>query len=172
MKKLILAAGLGCCLAQAAVAGPYGSVSYAFFETELSAGGGSVDFDTPTLQFAFGNQFNDNLGLEFRVGLGADEDSSFGADLEISDYFALYLKPTLPISDTVSLYALLGAAKTSLDSSAGDDDDNDISYGFGFAAEVGSGVDVFAEYIVLYDDSDDGVDVEINGFNLGVAFDF
>ncbi|MAY35250.1 MAG: hypothetical protein CMN84_04020 [Spongiibacteraceae bacterium] len=172
MKKAILAAGFGVFLAQAAVAKSYLGLSYAFFETELESGGISVDFDTPTIQFALGHQFNENLGAEFRVGLGADEDSSFGLDVEISDYFALYLKPTLPLSDTLSLYALLGVAKTTVDTSFGDDDDSDISYGFGFSADANSEVSFFAEYVSLYDDSDDGVDVEINGFNLGVAFLF
>lgn len=172
MKKFIIAAGLGACLTQAAIAAPYGSVSYALFETEFEVSGGSVDFDTPTVQFALGNQFNQNFAAEIRLGLGADEDSSFGLDLEVSDYLALYLRPTLPLSDTVSLYALLGLAKTNIDSSVGDDDDNDFSYGFGFAAKTSSTINLFVEYISLYDESDSGVDIEISGFNLGVGFDF
>ncbi len=172
MKKIIAMVGLGALLAQAAAAESYLGLSYAFFETELESGGISVDFDTPTIQFALGRDFNDHFGAEFRAGLGAAEDSSFGLDFKISDYFALYLKPALPVSDTLSFYALLGVAKTTIDTRIGDDDDNDISYGVGLSANANSEVNFFVEYVSLYDESEDGVDVEINGFNLGVAFLF
>ncbi len=168
MKKTIAAAGLSLFLTQVATAETYGSVSYALFETEIIG----IDFDTPTLQFAVGNQFDDNWGVELRFGVGTDEDRAFGLDMEISQYYALYLKPTLPLANNVSLYALLGVANTEVDTSVGEDDDSDISYGFGIAAEVNPGVDLFGEYISLYDDTDDGISVEIKGFNIGVGLTF
>ncbi len=171
MRAKIAAMTLGL-LANPALAEVHGSVSYGFFETELEFANVSLDFDTPTLQLALGNSFNNYLSAEFRLGLAADKDSSFGLDLEISDYYALYVKPTLPVSDTLSAYLLLGVARTNLDSSVGDDDDDDVSYGVGFSANAGQGFDVFAEYVNLYDDSDSGVSVEIAGFNIGLAYTF
>lgn len=165
MKKILTAATLlGLMSGTAHGNSLYGGLSYGFLETEF----GSTDFDTPTLNFALGTEVSPHLAVEGRLGLGVDDDTNFGFNVEIDDYFALYLKPILPLSDTVSLYGLFGFAEITRETSFGDDDDNDFSYGFGASAKIAPQWDLFAEYISLYDDDD----VEISGFNLGANLRF
>ena len=102
------------------------------------------------------------------MGFGVDEDTEGFAEVEIDDFLGLYIKPMLPISDAVTLYGLLGVAETTVDTNFGDEDDDDISYGLGVSAKLQHNLDLFAEYVSLYDDDD----VEINGFNLGATLRF
>lgn len=168
MKKVLCfaAAGLIAAGASAQSSQPqlYGSASYGLLETEV----GSTDFDTPTLNLAFGGKFNPNFALEGRLGFGVGDDSENGFEVEIEDYLAIYAKPILPVSDVVSIYALLGLAETSIDTNFGDEDDDDFSYGIGISARLNNGIDLFGEYISLYDDDN----VEIGGINLGASMRF
>ena len=122
MKKVLCfaAAGLIAAGASAQSSQPqlYGSASYGLLETEV----GSTDFDTPTLNLAFGGKFN----------------------------------------------PLLGLSETSIDTNFGDEDDDDFSYGIGISARLNNGIDLFGEYISLYDDDN----VEIGGINLGASMRF
>lgn len=164
MKKILTAATLLGLMSGTAYGNLYGGLSYGFLETEF----GSTDFDTPTLNFALGIETTPNLAVEGRLGLGVDDDSNSGFNVEIDDYFALYIKPILPLSNTVSLYGLLGFAETTIETNFGDEDDNDFSYGFGISAKTSQQLDLFAEYVNLYDDRN----VEISGFNLGANLRF
>ena len=164
MKKTLTAATLLGLMSGTAYGNLYGGLSYGFMETEL----GSADFDTPTLNFALGVEATPHLAVEGRLGLGVGDDGRSGVTVEIDDYFAVYVKPMLPLSDTVSLYGLLGVAETTVETNFGDDDDDDFSYGFGISAKTRQGLDLFAEYVSLYDDRN----VEISGFNLGVNLRF
>lgn len=164
MKKLITAATCGLLFSGALCAEGYGGLSYGALETEF----GSRDFDTPTLNLALGNIFNPNFAIEGRLGFGVDDDTDNGIKAEIEDYFAIYAKPMLPLSDVLTLYGLLGIAETTIDTNVGDDDDDDISYGIGLSAKTRQGFDLFAEYITLYDDDN----VEVSGFNLGANMRF
>ncbi|WP_372777855.1 porin family protein [Litorivivens sp.] len=168
MKKVLCfaAAGLIAAGASAQQSQPqlYGSASYGLLETEV----GSTDFDTPTLNLAFGGKFNPNFALEGRLGFGVGDDSKNGVEVEIEDYIGIYAKPILPVSDVISVYGLLGLAETTVDTNFGDDDDDDISYGIGISARLNNGIDLFGEYISLYDDDN----VEIGGINLGASMRF
>lgn len=168
MKKMICFAAAGLIAAGASAQQSqtqlYGSASYGLLETEV----GSVDFDTPTLNLAFGGKFNPNFALEGRLGFGVDEDTESGVEVEIDNFMAIYAKPMLPVSDVVTLYGLLGLAETELDTSVGSEDDDDISYGVGISARLNNGIDLFGEYVSLYDDDD----VEISGINLGASMRF
>ncbi|MBB3045792.1 hypothetical protein FHR99_000028 [Litorivivens lipolytica] len=168
MKKMICfaAAGLIAAGASAQQSQPelYGSASYGLVETEV----GSVDFDTPTLNLAFGGKFNPNFALEGRLGFGVDDDTENGVEVEIDNFMAIYAKPMLPVSDVITLYGLLGLAETEIDTNFGNEDDDDISYGLGISARLNNGIDLFGEYVSLYDDDD----VEISGINLGASMRF
>lgn len=164
MKKTIGIAAIAVSLSSGAMSELYGSASYGLLETEF----GTTDFDTPTLNLAFGNTFNPNFALEGRVGFGVGDDSANGLEVEIEDYLAIYAKPMLPVSDVISLYGLLGIADTSVETNVGDDSDDDISYGVGLNAKLQNGIELFGEYVSLYDDSN----VEVSGFNLGASMRF
>lgn len=165
MKKILTAATLLGLMSGTAYGNSlYGGLSYGFLDTEV----GTTDFDTPTLNFALGIETSPNLAVEGRIGLGVGDDSHSGLKVEIDDYFALYVKPILPLSDTVSVYGLLGIAETTIETNFGDEDDNDFSYGFGISAKTSQQLDLFAEYVNLYDDRS----VEISGFNLGANLRF
>ena len=164
MRKLMAATTCGLLLSGVVTAEGYGGISYGALETEFA----NRDFDTPTLNLALGNIFNPNFAVEGRLGLGVDDDTDRGIKAEIENYFAIYAKPMLPLSDVLTLYGLLGVAETTIDTNVGDDDDDDISYGFGLSAKTRQGFDLFVEYISLYDDDN----VEVNGFNLGANMRF
>ncbi len=164
MKKLLSAAACGLLLSGTALADIYGGLSYGALETEM----GSRDFDTPTLNIAIGNTFNPNIAIEGRIGFGIDDDSDSGVKAEIEDYFAIYAKPMLPLSDVLTLYGLIGIAETTIDTNFGKGDDDDISYGIGLSAKIQNGVEIFGEYISLYDDKN----IEVSGFNLGATMRF
>lgn len=168
MKKMICFAAAGLIAASASAQQSqtqlYGSASYGLLETEV----GSVDFDTPTLNLAFGGKFNPNFALEGRLGFGVDDDTENGVKVEIDNFMAIYAKPMLPVSDVITLYGLLGLAETEIDTNFGNEDDDDISYGVGLSARLNNGIDLFGEYVSLYDDDD----VEISGINLGASMRF
>ncbi|WP_372748200.1 porin family protein [Litorivivens sp.] len=164
MKAKLGIAAIALSLSASAMSEMYGSASYGLLETEA----GTTDFDTPTLNLTFGATLNPNFALEGRLGFGVDDDTKGPFTVEIEDFIGIYAKPMLPISDVVTLYGLLGVAETSIDTNFGDDDDDDISYGLGLSAKLQNNVDLFAEYISLYDDDD----IEVNGFNLGASLRF
>ncbi len=164
MKKRVVAATCSLLLSGAASADLYGNASYGFTESEFA----NRDFDTPTLNLAIGNTFTPYIAAEARLGLGLGDDSDNGLRAEIEEYFAVYAKPTLPLNEVLTIYGLLGIAETSVDTNFGDEDDDDISYGIGLSAKTRHGVDLFGEYVSLYDDDS----VEIKGFNLGASMRF
>lgn len=164
MHKSIMVLTGSLVLSGAAAADVYGGLSYGALETEF----GSREFDTPTLNLAIGNVFNPNFAVEGRIGFGVDDDSDGGINAEIDDYLAVYAKPMLPLSDVLTLYGLLGVADTTVDTNFGDEDDDDISYGIGLSAKTRHNLDLFGEYVTLYDDDN----VEITGFNLGANMRF
>ncbi len=66
-----------------------------------------------------GYNFNRYIGVEGRAGFGvikADHDKNIGGTSQIKENYGIYLKPQLPLGDTISLFGLAGYAKAKVDS--------------------------------------------------------
>jgi len=99
-----------------------------------------------------GYDINKYVGVEGRYTSKFEEVDTFG--------YGIYLKPQVPINDSVKLYALLGYTGTQY---KGESVDNGFGYGVGGLYNVTSNVFVFADYTAD--------DVTESG-NVGVAYRF
>lgn len=126
----------------------YESMKNAFTKEEISD-------NTVVLQAGY--RFNTYLAIEGRVSKGFNTDYDYGilSPREYSgDYYdwGMYVKLMYPIGD-LSVYALLGyggITQKSLDS--GDAYDSDFRWGLGASYALTEQINIFADYISLYDD--------------------
>ncbi|MBY6187469.1 porin family protein [Marinobacter hydrocarbonoclasticus] len=174
MKTPLLSLALGAALMAAPAAAnldqgsPYlgGQINYLDVDTGL----GSVNPIGLTL--LGGYQFSPYLGLEARIGFGLSDDDLFFEEipigLELDTYYAGYLVGTLPMSDWVSVYAMLGFADAELTASALDQNEsaseNDFSYGIGLKLGGTENAAFTLEYLSLVED--------LNTLNLGFTYRF
>ena len=101
-----------------------------------------------------------------------------GANIDVKgDSWALFVKPMYPITDTVTVYGLLGYGQTSF-TSYEDIMTNEGSYEYGIGAKfaVTNSVEVFGDWTKVYDDNYDIDNVNINSdtgnFIVGVNYKF
>jgi opacity protein-like surface antigen len=126
--------------------------------------------------FKLGKQFSPNFALEGRIGLGvADDDIDVGGipvSLEVDNYYGVYGKAILPLSETASVYGLLGFTRGKLTISANgfsqSDSDSDLSFGLGAEFTVAPTAFVSVEWARLLK----GDDYKVNGISLGIGFKF
>ncbi len=139
-----------------------------------AVGGGLLTFDDGFDQVKpkqligrLGYNFNDYVGLGFEGGFSLIEDEVFGVDFDVTTTF-FYLRGSIPVSETASLYVLYGPTNVELTGSSGGTslsaDDDDTGVGFGFETELDT-VSFFVDYITYFDD--EGVDVD--SINLGIV---
>ena len=105
-----------------------------------------------------GYDYNPYIAIEARyTKSSADSDKvyAFGGDLE---NIAVYLKPMLPITEDVSLYALLGYGKTSIDTQIGEKSESSFQWGLGSKYNLIQNLSFFVDYTQFY---------EGNGFDRG-----
>ena len=142
-----------------------------------SLGGGLLSFDdgVDTVEpkqvvGRFGYNFNPYLGIGFEGGFSLIEDELLGVDFDVTTTF-LFVRGSLPVGETSSIYALIGPTSVDLTGTVGDvsisSDDDDIGTGFGFEALLDN-VSFFVDYITYFDDN--GVDV--SSINFGVTSHF
>ena len=154
----------------------------------------SRDFDQLLLQAGY--KFNAYVAVEGRYWLGMNDlDGDYGvyngvlySSEESLDAWGIYVKPMYPVTEAFDIYGLLGYATTTLDSTykAGNvafDNSTDLdgfSWGLGVAYSFNENVSIFADYVVLYDDTYDEYDYgyfaesefTIDTFNVGVSYKF
>lgn len=139
-----------------------------------AVGGGLLTFDDgfeevkpKQLLGRLGYNFNDYIGIGFEGGFSLIEDQLFGVDFDVMTTF-FYLRGSIPVSETSSVYVLIGPTNVELTGSSGGfslaADDDDTGTGFGFETELDT-VSLFVDYI-KYNDND-GVDV--SSINLGIV---
>lgn len=121
-----------------------------------------------------GMPINKNFAVEARLSTGLSDDSLLGGivDVKVDSFVGVYAKGLLPLSDTASVYGLLGytQSKLKLEGPGGSasGSDSDLSYGFGADFAVSGGTSVGVEWARLYKD-----DVsKIDGLTLSVSFKF
>jgi opacity protein-like surface antigen len=94
-----------------------------------------------TITALMGYKLSPYLATELRYTKTVSEDDTLSNT-------SLYLKPQYPMSQTVDIYALLGYAELSARDSSG----TGFQYGVGMEYKMDSGLGLFADYTVLYDD--------------------
>ncbi|MBY6019574.1 porin family protein [Ferrimonas balearica] len=174
MKRSLIALALGAAMISVPAAANldqgYGYIGGQLNYFDLDTGLGSVN--PMALTFLGGYQFNPYLALEGRIGVGVTDDDLTIWDetvsVEVDHYYAGYLVGTLPLTDWVSVYGLLGYAETKISASSGgnsaDESDNDLSYGLGLKMNASENAGFTLEYIELYDD--------VSSLNLGFTYQF
>lgn len=138
---------------------------------------GSVDLDLPVIYGRIGAFMTDNLSAEFRYGVAAGDDSvdlgGVSGDVEVSEYYGLYLRAGAPVTKSIYPYVFAGLTKGELEISAMgvtvSDEDDDTSYGLGVDFSIpNSAAAVNLEYGKYMDK--DGF--ELDGFTVGVSCRF
>lgn len=111
---------------------PYFSVSVSALQVDLVG----KKATTPGFAFIAGSDLNwisPNLGAEVRLGFGGQLSTFSGS---INGYTSYLLKPRLPLTRQLDVYALLGATTISMDIAGVSYADTSPSYGLGFAYHV------------------------------------
>ena len=101
-------------------------------------------------------------------------------DLVETDSLSIFAKPQYPVSEDVSLYALLGYGAVTMDGvngSAVDVDDNGFQWGLGVNWEVANNTGIFVDYTSLASEMDGiyyngALQVDADQINVGVTYKF
>lgn len=128
------------------------------------------------LDIGFGTQVNDHLAIggKFLIGVADGSVSYQGFDIDVGlDWaYTLEVKPTLPLNDRVSLYAVLGFTSGEVTADSGgyevSDSDSGLTYGVGLYSKIDNDFALrfeYAKYLELET-------ADISGFNLGIQKNF
>ncbi|WP_341501898.1 porin family protein [Gallaecimonas sp. GXIMD4217] len=166
MKKLITAAALVLASTSALAAqGPYIGAHYSALEVEDSG----FDVDLGVLGAQAGYNFNEFFAIEGRLGFGISDDSIFGTDVELENYYGAYLVPQFQFNEVFGAYALLGFTKGKIKVSGfGSDSEDDFGYAIGARFNVAENANLFVEYGQLMDTHG----VEFNTVTAGFNYRF
>jgi len=155
----------------------------------------TTDLDTySTVMIQAGYDFNKYIAVEGRYWFGLDEDFvvgpvniNYGTPANYSqnfDTWGIYVKPQYPVTDAFKIYALLGYANTDAGNAFQDTTADGFSWGLGAAYSFTENFSIFIDYVDMYNDSVDYVDVvrgqntdmtadlDINTWNFGVTYKF
>ena len=153
----------------------------------------SRDFDQLLLQAGY--KFNSYVAVEGRYWVGMNDlegkgyyDGYLYSETAQLNAWGIYVKPMYPVTPEFNVYALLGYAGTSFEPEykVGDavitPDSTDLdgfSWGLGASYAFNESVEIFADYVVLYDDTYDEYldtavtsDFTVNVISVGVSYKF
>ncbi|MDQ7046573.1 MAG: outer membrane beta-barrel protein [Sulfurovum sp.] len=93
------------------------------------------------------------------------------ADLSV---FSFFVKPMYPIAPEMDIYVLLGYSFTDASHSVNpiSFDEGAFSWGAGVSYDVTGEIAIFAEYTQFYNDTLNGFDHVVDGFNVGINYKF
>ncbi len=140
----------------------------------------SFDESYSAWMFQAGYKINNYIAVEGRYWASMSDISvknqlNQGYDLQGADAWGLYVKPMYPVTDAIDIYALLGYASMDHNSKKLNDGDG-FSWGLGASYGVTENIDLFVDYVSIYDDdrSFSGVtkDITIDSVNFGVTYNF
>lgn len=163
------------------------SVTATAAELDFYAGGGVAVLDADALSYnavygRFGAFFNENISAEARLGLGIGDDTAGGIKSELDNYYGVYVRGGLPVTEVFYPYAILGFTKGKVSFSypseeylggtipggSGSNSESDLSYGIGADFKITETLKINAEYISYFDKDA----AELAGFSVGVAYSF
>jgi opacity protein-like surface antigen len=123
----------------------------------------STQDETGGISLIGGYQFNDYLAVESRI-----TKTFFERNYSDTTSYSMFLKPQYPVTDTFSVYALVGFGKVKVEGSAGDSgfgahtdvigktilDRTQFQWGVGISYSVIDNFSIFADYTSLAKDAD------------------
>lgn len=181
MKKqlvaLSLAAGLlipGAIQAQEA-SNTYGSIGIS--NLRWSDSEGTLDgINNSAIAFTVGYKAMKHLAIEAQLGTGVTDDKvtvdGSQVTLKNKEFYGVYLRPYLPVSETIELYGRLGyfSGKLSASGKSVSDTDrkNDLAYGIGAAFALSKSMSATIEYNQWFDKDD----IKVSGFGIGIRSNF
>ena len=178
-----------------------GAISFSNSETDESGEYGdsglvswtySEEIDDTGFMLQAGYQFNKYLAIEGRYwNVTSDKKTSYFNEQNdnepnlYSDEFGdmkawgIYIKPMYPITDSVSIYGLLGYGNTNIGNEhwwegyQGTDivDENGFQWGIGASYAYDEHISIFVDYVQLATDAEESIDFVANGSST-LAYDY
>jgi opacity protein-like surface antigen len=148
--------------------------AYGYVDVEVSDGVISDDDSLNAFMLQAGYKFNPYIAVEGRYWFtNEDEWNDTGVDFS-ADSWGIYAKPMYPVTNELDIYALLGYGDTDpeFDGQGPTSDTDGFQWGLGAAYDVTDNVALFVDYVSLYDDTVDGIDLEIDTVNVGITYTF
>lgn len=169
-------ASLLCIVAATGAHAQEGLYGGAFVSRVTYAENGLEDANPTSIGVRVGSSINKNVAVEARLGTGLSSDSirvlGVPVDLKVDNFYGVYGKGILPLSDQASVYGLLGYTRGKLKGNfAGGSisvSDSDVSYGIGGDFAVTPTLSLNAEFARLFK----GDDFKVDGLTFGVSFKF
>jgi len=148
------------------------------FPVKAEAGGyvgasyNQIDFDGLTdhtgMTIHGGYAFNEVIAIEGRMLASSSEENYDGANIDIDHLYGIYLIGTLPVTDSLGVYAMFGHSSGEITASymgySESVDDGSSSIGVGLKYDIVEAWTVTAEYTELFDDVDQ--------FSVGIKLNF
>lgn len=147
-----------------------------FAAIEYSEDGIDDDADLTALYGRVGTKFNDYLSAEIRAGFGVGDDDvnalGFDVDVELENFYGVYVRGGLPTGSIAYPYVIAGYTRGEVEVSvlgfSNSESESDISYGIGLDLNINERVTLNIEYINYLDKSE----AEISGLNVGAVWFF
>ncbi|QFR43536.1 outer membrane protein [Sulfurimonas xiamenensis] len=161
----------------------------------------SYEVDTNAYMLQAGYQFNQYIAIEGRYWNAMDSEKNsysrytngeldYSNDYSDGDWSAwgIYVKPMYPVTETFSVYALLGYGNVSIKDEWSDDksllDENVFQWGIGASYSITENTSFFIDYVRLCKDEGDtyvdggydyntyDLDITIDTVNIGLSYKF
>ncbi|QFR43903.1 outer membrane protein [Sulfurimonas xiamenensis] len=161
----------------------------------------SYNYDNNAYMLQAGYQFNQYIAIEGRYWGAIDSQEStytryingeldYTGDWSDGDWSAwgIYIKPMYPVTETFSVYALLGYGNVSIDDEWYNDenllDENVFQWGIGASYSIAENTSLFIDYVRLCKDEGDSyvdggydyntydLDISIDTVNIGLSYKF
>ncbi|WP_144401600.1 porin family protein [Isoalcanivorax pacificus] len=180
MKRGVLILMMGATVLPAvAMANQHSYVGVQFSQVEYKESG-VPDVEPTAIAIKAGAQLSDYLAVEARVGFGAGDDSASEGPakltIEVDNYISAYIKPTMPLGERFSVYALAGVTRSKIKgeitgvvpATSDTDSQTDLSYGVGADLNLSTNSFVSVEYARLLN----GDDYDLDALSVGLGFRF
>lgn len=134
-----------------------------------------LDTITPTAAILrLGVPVSRNLAFEGRAGTGLGSTSTNGYGVTLNSMYAAYVKGSIPLAPTFSLYAVGGVAGVNLkrDFGVGSTSDTGLSFGVGADINLGGGAGLNIEWTRLPNGTNAGYDYTNSMASAGVTWRF
>lgn len=153
---------------------PSAYIGFAFGQLNYKEDGlGNI---TPNVgMFRFGATFNQNLAVEGRVGGGLFKAETDGYGLRVPNFYAGYVKGSVPLSPVFSLYGLAGATSAQVERDYGPvytSRDSSASFGAGADINLRRGTVINAEWVRLLHGDNGPYSYDADLFTVGFAWHF
>lgn len=125
--------------------------------------------------FRVGATFNQNIAVEGRVGGGLFKAETNGYGVRIPNFYAAYVKGSVPLSPVFSLYGLAGVASAQIERDyppVYDARDSGASFGAGADFNLRNGTVINAEWVRLLNGDNGPYNYSADMLTVGFAWHF